>query len=256
MRSLRFTMNLKRSEKLLLGKLELLEGEKVLATYETTSGLPGCQAPECQSWRGRGPLPACRQAGLTSYHVRTTPFDERNVAGVGGNFYYIEPDPVDIHGVRRGEFGIHLDANAAYSPGSSGCIVFRKEDDWKAFQAAMAELKRTGMPTIPLVVSYDRAAAPAPAKRFLKVTSPSPGASLKANTSASFTGDAEPEVALIIATIGPAGPFKIGEVAPENGRWKFTQTLVSPGVRDLRIRALDEAGNLLDTAKYQVTVTP
>jgi hypothetical protein len=132
---LRFRMTLKQSEELLTGELSIMDGDTNIGSFLVTSGLQGCQSLGHQSARGIGPIPSCQKVGISSYSVRTTPFDERGILGVEGNFYYIEPDPVHVP-PPRGEFGIHFDANG---PGSAGCVVFRKRGEWENFQEFMLQ---------------------------------------------------------------------------------------------------------------------
>lgn len=251
MAELRFRMDLKESSTLLMGTLELIkpDGNR---HFVATSGLTGCQAPRCQSWRGRGPIPAVRNVGLPHYTVSTKPFDERNVVGVEGNFYYIEPATVLIDGVWRSEFGIHRDANA---PGSAGCIVLRQAAEWTAFQEHMRDLKRAGHDIVPLHVEYNGAVTRPRVASYLTVAAPKEGAVLDTGKSLAFSGTAKPEVARIVVTIGPGRPHLIGDVKPAaDGKWRFTQTLVTPGVRPLKFRALDDADGLLQDVDLTVTL--
>jgi hypothetical protein len=75
---------------------------------------------------------------LAKYEVDTQPLDLTHQAGVRGNFFRILPFEVLTNkGTKRGDFGIHLDANA---PGSLGCIVM----DWhnfKDFQEVVTRLR-------------------------------------------------------------------------------------------------------------------
>lgn len=252
---LRFRMNLEQSSDLITGKLSIMDEDKEVRSFLATSGLASWQRKSCQSERGKGPIPACKTVNISNYTVRTTPFDERGVSGVEGNFYYIEPDPVDVP-PRRGEFGIHFDANI---PGSAGCVVLRKRDEWEDFQDFMARYKRQGLSTISLIVEYNvpnTAIREAPAgTSYFTVTSPQPGSTLKTHESIEFSGTADAKVAQIIVTVGPGGPFKIGEVEPRDGKWSFSQALVTPGVsRPFSFSAFDADSNLLQKINFQLTL--
>ncbi|MDY7050464.1 MAG: hypothetical protein RPG89_18095 [Microcystis panniformis WG22] len=252
---LRFRMNLKQSDQLLTGKLSVMDEENEVKSFLATSGLPGWQKPSCQSVRRRGPIPACKTVNISNYSVRTTPFDERGVPGIEGNFYYIEPDPVIVPPA-RGEFGIHFDANV---PGSAGCVVLRNRDEWEDFQDFMASYKRQGFPTISLIVEYNVPETPRPqdpvGTSYFTVTSPQPGTTLKTHESIEFSGTADEKVAQIIVTVGPGGPFKVAEVQPTDGKWSFSQTLVTPGVgRPFSFRAFDADSNLLQKIDFQMTL--
>ena len=252
---LRFRMNLKQSEQLLMGRLSVMDGENEVKSFLATSGLSGWQKPSCQSVRRRGPIPACKTVNISNYSVRTTPFDERGVPGIEGNFYYIEPDPVIVPPA-RGEFGIHFDANV---PGSAGCVVLRNRDEWEDFQDFMASYKRQGFPTISLVVEYDIPETPKPQglveTSYFTVISPQSGSTLKTCESIDFSGTADEKVAQITVTVGPGGPFKIAEVKPIDGKWSFGQTLITPGVsRPFSFMAFDADRNLLEKIDFQMTL--
>ncbi len=253
---LRFRMPLKQTDELLIGELSIMDGDTEINSFLVTSGLPGCQSLEHQSARGRGPIPACQKVGISNYSVRTTPFDQRGTTGIEGNFYYIEPDPVDVP-PRRGEFGIHFDANV---PGSKGCVVFRKRGEWEDFQDFMLQYKRQGFQSISLIVEYNvrepNGGGEVPGTSYFTVTFPQPGVSLKTHDLIEFTGTASDKVARVIAEVGPGGPFKIGDVSPESNKWCFTQSLVTPGVsRPFSFRAFDSDGNFLQKIDFQLTLT-
>lgn len=256
---LRFRMDLQKSDSLVLGELAIMDGTKAVQTFVATSGLPRFQTKANQSTRARGPLPSCSKLGISSYSVRTTPFDLTNKSGVEGNFYYIEPDPVTVDGVKRGEFGVHFDANV---PGSAGCVVLRDRSDWKDFQLFMKNYKQKGFTTIGLIVEYNKPASTQPTNlslqtglTFFTVAEPKTGAILKVNETIQFSGTAKSEVATVIATIGPGGPFKIGEVEPGSNQWSFPQVLMTPGInRPVTLRALDENGDFLQDIELSITL--
>jgi hypothetical protein len=253
---LRFNMNLQASNNLLTGKLSVMDGATEKSSYTVTSGLPSFQKKEDQSFRNHGPIPSCLKVGLSGYSVRTTPFDETDVLGIEGNFYYIEPDPVTVDGITRGEFGIHFDANV---PGSAGCVAFRIEAEWINFQKFMKEYKSQGFQTIALIVEYNKPIAPTTPKllgsSFFTVNQPLSGDTKKVGKSITFSGTAKSDVTKIRATIGPGGPFLVGEVAPSGGTWSFSQVLVTPGVnRPLKFIATDNEGDLLQTISSTLTL--
>jgi hypothetical protein len=232
-----------------------MEGDAEVKSFLVTSGLAGCQSPEHQSVRRKGPIPACRKVGIANYSVRTTPFDERGVVGVDGNFYYIEPDPVDVP-PNRGEFGIHFDANI---PGSSGCIVLQEPGEWEDFQDFMAKYKRQGFHGIALIVEYNvnERTNPdeSPGTSYFTVATPHAGSALIAHEPIEFSGTASDKVARIIADVGPGGPFKVGDVVPDGNIWSFTQAFVTPGTgRPFCFRAFDSNGDLLQKISLQFTV--
>jgi hypothetical protein len=254
---LRFRMTLSDADNLLQGVLSFMEGDTPISSFTATSGLSGYQQLCHQSARGRGPIPSCKRLGITNYSVRTTPFDERGVTGVEGNFYYVEPDPVDVPPL-RGEFGIHFDANI---PGSAGCIVFPEQSEWEKFQDLMMQYKMQGHQCISLIVEYNVAETyqedDVPGTSHFTVTFPRPGMSIKAHQPIEFGGAASDKVATIITEVGPGGPFKIGEVQPEKNQWSFVGTLVTPGLgRPFSFRAFDLDGNFLQRIDFKLTITP
>ncbi|WP_293341048.1 hypothetical protein [Microcoleus sp. CAWBG58] len=147
MHRLIYTMQLKASDELLGGNLQLIypNGEQI--DYLATSGCMGWQQPGDEWVRARGPIPA----GF-SYQIPTEPY-WLDTKGIEGLFFHITPDPVSSPdgGVVRGEFGIHFDANA---PGSAGCIVLLRKIGWERFCERMGAIARSGVKSIPLTVSY------------------------------------------------------------------------------------------------------
>ena len=146
---------LTRTSNLIEGRLLFIDGETstIKNTYIATSGLPGNQAYDCLSLRGRGPIPPNNLIGINSYSVNTNALDMPNVRGVEGAFYKIDPHEVTVSQLERGDFGIHRDAN---TPGSSGCVVLRTEIGWQAFEKDMQFLAKSGVKQVPLLVSYSR----------------------------------------------------------------------------------------------------
>lgn len=132
-----FTMHLRKSSSLLTGRLHLIDDQKIIDTWISTSGTPGNQALSDQGSRGRGPIPACSLARIPHYFVDLAPLAMPKVRGVEGDFYKISPHFVDAGGEQRGDFGVHRDANV---PGSSGCIVIRNHPAWLEWRAIAAKL--------------------------------------------------------------------------------------------------------------------
>lgn len=148
-----FHMDLGRSNSIIEGRLILLDANRIIERYIATSGSIGNQSFEMLSAKGRGPIPAQYECGITNYTVQTKPIYMPHIRGVEGNFYKIDPHNVNIWGTGRGDFGIHDDAN---SPGSAGCVVLPTKEGWNGFQKQMTEIAKTGVSSIPLLISYTR----------------------------------------------------------------------------------------------------
>lgn len=148
---LHFTMRLAIAKTLLQGTLLITEPDGGKRACKATSGLPCSQHVNSWNLKGRGVIPPCSVAGITSYQLKTQRLWFPNVRGVEGSFYEIDPDIVKVGPTRRGDFGIHWDANV---PGSAGCIVLSKQEDWDTFRKLMAEFEAQGWNKIPLYVEY------------------------------------------------------------------------------------------------------
>lgn len=83
------------------GRLAVMDDAIETRSFKATSGLQCFQYLKAQSLIGRGPIPACNKIQVEAYTVRTSPFDLSNESDADGNFYYIEPDPIDVDGVMR-----------------------------------------------------------------------------------------------------------------------------------------------------------
>lgn len=95
--------------------------------------------------------PAYRCPKVHQWKVDPYPIDLKQNKGVQGNFYKIEPFQVKTdRGAVRGDFGIHLDANA---PGSLGCIVTDAER-FRSFENTMTRLRKEQVSKLPLIVIY------------------------------------------------------------------------------------------------------
>lgn len=126
------------------------ENSRTLNCWQATSSTATKQGLESFHQRGGLIPPQYRVPGLGAWRVRTAPIAMPNVRGVEGNFYKIEPfEVLTDKGSARGDFGIHLDANA---PGSLGCIVL-SADRFEEFQKKMDAIAAE-YPLIPLFVQY------------------------------------------------------------------------------------------------------
>ena len=141
-----FSMDLQNSSSLVTGNLKLvtLDGQEI--NYLATSGCRGWQDKDNVWSVAKGPIPP----GF-NYQVPTTPYYS-STKGVEGMFFHIKPDPVvSSHGVHRGEFGIHFDANV---PGSAGCIALEHKDAFNTFCDRMKKIANAGIHSIPLQIVY------------------------------------------------------------------------------------------------------
>jgi hypothetical protein len=148
-----FSMTLKPSTHLLMGKLHIMDGETPIESYVATSGLVRYQDKKHQSWRGIGAIPECNKVGISSYSVLTEPYscgpDPKNTEIL---FHVNKPFRILVDGIWRAGFGIHFDAE---NPGSGGCIALRDKAEWNEFIAFMANYAAKGFSSIPLIVEYD-----------------------------------------------------------------------------------------------------
>jgi hypothetical protein len=151
-----FHMTLTQSNDLQIGKLELIACEsnacELVDRYDTTSGLPGWQAPVDISARAKGPIPNPEAVKRKSYFVATRPIDSRGVKGIEGNFYPIIPETVQLPSKTRGSFGVHADKNV---PGTAGCLGVTKDSDWKRIQEQFAKIAKLSIDKISLVITYN-----------------------------------------------------------------------------------------------------
>lgn len=253
--------------KLVEGRLSIMNDAVETVSFKSTSGLQSFQYLNAQSLVGRGPIPSCNKIGVAAYTVRTSLFDLSSDPEVDENFYYIEPDPIDVDGLLRGEFGIQFDAD---SPGSAGSIVLRDKEEWQKFEDFMKSYLDEGNSGINLVVEYtvegkiiNPPLLPSPGDSVFTIKTPKPGESKKVNEEISFSGTAESQVSKIIATVEPEKTdleeqskllFSVGEANVTGGEWSFSQTLVNVGSRPFKFRALDEFGNLLQTVEFSLVL--
>lgn len=255
------------SIELVEGSLSIMDDAIEIMSFRATSGLQTFQYLDAQSLIGRGPIPSCKKIGRAAYTVRTSPFDLSSEPEVDENFYYIEPDPIDVDGLLRGEFGIQFDAD---SPGSAGSIVLRDKEEWHKFQGFMKTYLDEGKSGINLIVEYtvqgktiNSPLLPGTGDSVFTIKTPIPGETRKVNKEISFSGTAESQVSKIIATVEPDKTnleeqskllFLIGEINVSGGKWSFNQTLVNVGSRPFKFRALDEFGNLLQTVEFSLVL--
>jgi hypothetical protein len=144
-----FNQHFDRDKGLDYGRLSLntLNPAKTITVWTATSSIQAKQQPESFHQRG-GVIPPQYRCGIPCWTVDTKPIPMPKIKGVEGNFYKINPSSVttDKGGV-RGDFGIHLDANA---PGSMGCIVLNPLN-FTNFETIMKAVKAD---SIPLFVFY------------------------------------------------------------------------------------------------------
>jgi hypothetical protein len=140
--------------KLQQGRLMLRDIVKneVRGIWTATSSIPGRQGVEGFHQKGGLIPPAYRLVGgVKGWLVDPKPINLKATKGVEGNFYRILPYAVTTDkGGQRGDFGIHLDANA---PGSLGCIVMNKKQ-FTEFEAQMSDLRSQKVELVDLVVVY------------------------------------------------------------------------------------------------------
>jgi hypothetical protein len=143
------------SEELIEGRLLLLNLQefKIDEVFIARSGLPKFQSESNLITLGKGCIPAQNMVDIENYCVVTKPVKSYN-PGIMGNFYPIIPYDVLVNGkVKRGDFGIHFDANV---PGSSGCIVIKNNPAWVVFQKIMSDFESDNILQLPLLISYLR----------------------------------------------------------------------------------------------------
>lgn len=137
---------------LVMGQLVLRHLGKVRDTWIVTSGCIGHQYHGSFTAKGKGPLPPSTRVLGGMYQVATKGIFLGQTKGVEGMFYPITPFEVNLGVVKRGDFGIHFDANV---PGSAGCIVVKNRKPWNELEEFM-EYAHThqGINSIPLLVDY------------------------------------------------------------------------------------------------------
>lgn len=105
----------------------------------TSSHANGQKRGDQHKWGGLIP-PVHHVDNLKQWQVDLNPIYMPDNKGVRGNFYRILPYSVTTtEGTKRGDFGIHFDANA---PGSLGCPVMNRFN-WTDFERTIAEIKTT-----------------------------------------------------------------------------------------------------------------
>jgi lysozyme len=138
---------------LITGTFDLV-GTKKPRQFTCTSGARGYQYRGSTHIKGKAPLPSCQELGIENYWILTEQLERFQTKGIEGYAFWIQPDPVEIRGVMRGEFMVHNDTNRSIAPGSSGCIVFLFDNGWNIWRDCMAEFRAAGIAKIPLKVIY------------------------------------------------------------------------------------------------------
>lgn len=101
-------------------------------------------------WGGLIP-PGYRCDPPVQWTVSVAPIWMPEIKGVEGYFYKINPHNVKTDkGQKRGDFGIHLDANV---PGSGGCIVMSGKR-FESFKVYMKRVENRGILSLPLFITY------------------------------------------------------------------------------------------------------
>ncbi len=147
-----FSMHFDRDRGLDWGRLSLnCLSQGTIDIWMTTSSVASKQEAEGFHQKGGMIPPQYRCPELKNYTVETTPIPLPHVKGVAGNFYKINPHIITTDkGGKRGDFGIHVDANV---PGSAGCPVMSKTR-FKQFEKRMSQLRKQEISSIPLFVQY------------------------------------------------------------------------------------------------------
>ena len=143
---LHFMMNLPANpaQRLIVGKLFYRDLDGQVVEYRASSSYPGAQIYGTYHLLHH-PIPP------GEYTVDTAPIDLSKTRGVRGPFFRIRPFACLKPYEKRGDFGIHWDADAE---GSNGCLVFRKKEQWANFQYEMKSLHLLGISHVKLIVEY------------------------------------------------------------------------------------------------------
>lgn len=142
-----FTMELKRTSRMLYGTFEIIAGDGArIYSGRATSGLAGYQHSGAFWTRGKGVVPptADERFILTRVYAANPPMGTR---------YQILPEEVwnDNHTSSRSAFRVHFDNN---QPGSAGCIVTPSRSDYDRIIALFAALRSQGVKKLPLELIY------------------------------------------------------------------------------------------------------
>ena len=147
-----FNMILKPSSSLLMGKLHIMDGATLIASYTATSGLSGYQEKKHQSWRGIGAMPGCEKIGISSYSVLTEPYSRTSNGEDTEAFFHVNrPFRILVDGIWRAGFGIYFDNSIS---GLDSCIALRDKTEWNSFRAFMKNHADKGFSSIALTVDY------------------------------------------------------------------------------------------------------
>jgi hypothetical protein len=146
--SLRFRLTTARTNRIIVGLLELLCDGVQINSYRASSSYAGKQY--WGSWREKGGLIPRDEPWI----VHLEPLDRSYNPAIGKTAYKITPFEVETIGATRGDFMFHDDANRATAPGTLGCIFPISQAGWAAIQRDFAMIKAKGIDTIPLDVEY------------------------------------------------------------------------------------------------------
>jgi hypothetical protein len=104
------------------------------------------------------------------------------------------------------------------------------------------------------VVTHDQIV---PSTSVFSIEEPQSGEQRRIRSSIRFSGKASPIVKRIVANVDAGGrPVTIGTDEPKNGKWSFTQALVSSGERWISFIAQDSDGHQLQVIKIRITLLP
>lgn len=141
---------------LIMGQMALIRPDGTKAEWENvTSGIPGHQSSTDCWTRNKGMFPPSVECARPTV-VMTQRQHSDLFKSVGEWLFTVWPTNLwnkDGTKVRK-SLAVHLDANFATSPGSSGCIVFTREVSWTDFEKEMAALYAAGIDECPLEVIY------------------------------------------------------------------------------------------------------
>lgn len=143
-----FSLKQARSSAIIYGYLVFKEGGTEILKVRATSGQPGYQYQGAHTIRAKGCIPPDNDWKISTngYYI-----SKAQQPGIAGMFYHITPDPDPQ--TRRGEFGVHLDANEGDFPGSAGCIVVKKGGGFDRVRSLIDGIKEK-QSHIPLTVKY------------------------------------------------------------------------------------------------------
>lgn len=147
-----FSSHFDRASGLDMGRLSLNSlSSGTIDIWVASSSVATKQYPESFHERGGLIPPQYRVLDLKNWTVDLYPIYMPNHPGIRGNFYKIEPYSVTTDkGGKRGDFGLHKDAN---HPGSLGCIVMSNKR-FESFENRVSQLIKKEVSKVPLFVQY------------------------------------------------------------------------------------------------------